>query len=710
MSQSALKKLRSFIPAIMLLLFLWGKCYVPANAQQSESDSTLNEQLASTAEKTSDPSGLWLLPQINGLVHNKFQSQGITLTPKEIYNPNGNSLNQALAKIQIGNSQVGTGSFISQNGLLITSYSNVIQGLAQNSNTNQNYIHEGFYATTQKQEIPLQNYTLLITLEQQEVTERINRQLPDSLTYQQRREQKQQIKKQIIAKRQSGNNNLVIEINDAWGGNRQFMSVYKIIRDVRLVHVSPNPNLHRTKAYAFLRAYTSPRGQNETYSKSNVPYHPQKVLDIADEKATPNDVALTLGFPGETQRHESSYAINFYQKYRNPVLIEMYETIIDATQYAAEQDSSAAIDNAPLRSSITHNLGYYHALQEGIEKYNIITKKQNQEEQFTKWVKQDSLRNIKYRRVLNQLEQSYRIASQTGDLLFALVNTINNNKLLQIAGLYYSYYEHISDSTNREVNNANKQELLNRHRNNLNNMSINAQAMMLEDMLFSLASLPDGKVPFHLIELFGGDQGTSLKQDIQAFLQKQRSESIIFDLQRAKQFLNLSADSAQNHPKDKLVTLYGELMNSYQFSRQNYSQHVPYLQPAQELYVDGLLKFRNDSLTYPDANGTLRLSIGHIETPEENDNSIVNFVSTNDISGGSFGSPVLNNNGKLIGIATKRSSESMINDLHYIPRLSHTINLDIQHIISQISEFSDDSSLLKEMQISKENNSNKHLD
>jgi hypothetical protein len=233
-------------------------------------------------------------------------------------------------------------------------------------------------------------------------------------------------------------------------------------------------------------------------------------------------------------------------------------------------------------------------------------------------------------------------------------------------------------------------------------------------MLYTLASLPEGKVPFHLIELFDDTRDAKLKQSIQAYLQKQQSGSIIFDLQRAERFLSLPADSIRNHPKDELITLYEELLNSYQFSRQNYSQHLPYLQPAQELYVQGLLEFRNDSITDPDANGTLRLSMGRVKNLQEKvpnkstaistdgNLGIKSFVTTNDMTGGSLGSPVLNNNGKLIGIIVKRNSSSMVNDLLYMPELSHTVNLDVRHIISRIKEMYNDSSLLREMQILRE--------
>jgi len=709
MQQSILKKAETSILPLLLLLFFLGGCSSTAKMQGVNKEKTSNNKQAPRAKKTSDLSGLWLLPQIDGPVHDQLQSEGVALSQKEMYDPDSASLSQAIAKIKSGDTQAGTGSFVSPNGLLLTDYSSALDGVAQNSSINNNLIHNGFAAESQGQEIPLQDYSLLITLEQQEVTQQINSQLADTLTYRERKRQSQQIKQQLIAKRKEGRKNLAVEINDVWAGNRQFMSVYKIIRDLRLVHVPSNPNLKKSSNYAFLRAYVNPNGQSETYNKSNVPYQPQTHLSIAENKPVPQDVTLTLGFPGETQRYESSYAVTFYKNNRNPVLIDTYKAILDAAEYTAQKDSAAAIANAPLRSSLSHNLRYYRALQEGIGKHNIIAKKQGEEEQFEKWIKQDSLRNITYHRVQNQIDQAYRIASQTGNLLFALVNTINNNKILQIAALYNSYYSHISDSSNTEINSTKQQELLQRHQSILSEINVEAQTKMLEKMLYTLATLPDGKVPFHLIELFGDKQGDALKKEIASYLEQQRSQSIVYNVNRAKEFLSLPADSVQNQPKGTLVTLYEELLNSYQFSRKNYSQHVPYLEPAQQLYVQGLLRFRNDSITYPDANGTLRLSIGHIKKPQTQEQNkpttktidsktkMVHFVSTNDITGGSMGSPTLNSSGKLMGIVTKRTPESMVNDLLFKPELSHTIQVDIRHIISEIKEFYDSPSLLEEM-------------
>jgi hypothetical protein len=754
--------LHPFPCLLFLCLLVFVGCSTTTNIQQQADTRPPSQIEVFYDEDTPDDSGMWLLPQIDGAVHAEMAAKGLQLPASAFYSPDSPSLNQAIVRINIGESGGGTGSFVSDQGLILTNHHVAYDAIGALSTADQNYLKEGYYADSMSDEIPIENYNLYITIEQKEVTGQINSQLPDTLTYFERQQQSQKIRQQLIAQRQGNNEDLVVEIDDYWAGNRQFMSVYKVIRDVRLVHAPPESigkyggDLdnwqwpRHTGDYTFLRAYVAPDGSGRTYHESNVPFQPARHIRINAQGISPGDFTMVFGFPGQTYRYESSYAFEFYHGMRNPVLIDSYQAVLDALEYAADQDPQTAVENASQRASIANSLKYYHGIQNGFDKYNIIQQKRNIEDEFAQWIKQDSLRQVKYRRVLPQLEQAYKIASQTGDLLYGTVNVLNNSQLLQIAGLYNSYYQYLADSTQSELDQANKDSLIIRHKSILENINIEAQNMMLSDMLYMMTTLPEGKVMFHLIQLFGDVKGDTLKKEINNYINEQQKQSIVYSPDRAKKFLALPIDSARNQPVDEMVQLYQALFESYQFSRKNYLQHTSYLNPGQELYVEGMMEFRNDSTEYPDANFTLRLSGGRVQGYSPQDGiyytpfttfkgmlakdtdtepfdapqvleqyfdstqtgayepnrfatsggkQIVNFLSTNDITGGNSGSPVLNGTGEMVGLAFDGNIEGVVGDYFYDPELNRTISVDVRYILFLLEEFTGADRLLKEIEL-----------
>lgn len=729
---------------ITALLFGVG-CSSPASLQQNKTAQSTTNPDRFYGKQLFDSEGMWLPSQIEGSVYDEWESRELELSASALYNPDSTSLNQAIVRINTGQNSSGTGSFVSENGLILTNYNVIHNALSAASSTNQDYLANGFYAHSNKQEIPIRNYTLYIPLEQKEVTKQIERRLPDTLAYYERQRRSNNIEQQLITERKDNNEDLVLEINDFWSGNRQFLSVYKVIRDVRLVHAPPESKHHydndttlrHTGNYAFLRAYVSPNGRSSSYDKSNIPLNPQNHFNINSGGVESGDLTLTAGFPGETNRYESSHAMRFYKNIRNPTLTDSYRAILEGLELAAGQNRKTAIRTASKRNSAASNLRYYRGLQQAIEKNGIIKQKSAAEEKFDQWVGQDSLRNIKYRRVLDQLEQAYDIASQSGDLLYALVYPLNNNKLLQIAGLYNSYRQYLNDPDNSDLNKADKDSLLNRHQSLLNTINPEAQNLMLTNMIHTLSSLPDGKVMVHLLVLFGDARGDTLKNNIRSYFDNQKQQSIIYSLDRAEQFLKLPIDSARSRPTDSMVKLYQEMVDTYQFSYKNYSQHITYLKPAQEHFVEGILEFQTDSVVYPDANNTLRLNLGSVqgyntrkgsyqspfitsqeimanqldkdsssmlqklkapENSSSNTRLVVNFLTTNDITGGSEGSPILDSQGNIVGLVIDRNTEGMGSDLFYNPEKSRSINTDIRYILFVMDNIFNADRLLKEIQ------------
>jgi hypothetical protein len=166
--------------------------------------------------------------------------------------------------------------------------------------------------------------------------------------------------------------------------------------------------------------------------------------------------------------------------------------------------------------------------------------------------------------------------------------------------------------------------------------------------------------------------------------------------------------------------------------------------------VEGLRESKLNTIQYPDANSTLRLTYGKVRSlpaDKRNDAKVnnyttmagmvnkykagdaefdlparllelnkakdfgqyadkagympVNFLTDNDITGGNSGSPVLNGKGELIGVAFDGNIEAMAGDVIFDKKLQRTINLDIRFVLWIIDKYAGAHNIIEEMTIIK---------
>ena len=83
----------------------------------------------------------------------------------------------------------------------------------------------------------------------------------------------------------------------------------------------------------------------------------------------------------------------------------------------------------------------------------------------------------------------------------------------------------------------------------------------------------------------------------------------------------------------------------------------------------------------------------------ENGTIPINFLTDNDITGGNSGSPVLNGDGELVGLAFDGNWESMSGDVMFEPELQRTIAVDIRYVLFIIDKFANAQNIIKELEI-----------
>jgi hypothetical protein len=77
----------------------------------------------------------------------------------------------------------------------------------------------------------------------------------------------------------------------------------------------------------------------------------------------------------------------------------------------------------------------------------------------------------------------------------------------------------------------------------------------------------------------------------------------------------------------------------------------------------------------------------------------VDFLTDNDITGGNSGSPVMNANGELIGLAFDGNKESLASDFLFTPDYNRCVCVDIRFVLWTLEHYGGMKAVLSEMQI-----------
>jgi len=221
------------------------------------------------------------------------------------------------------------------------------------------------------------------------------------------------------------------------------------------------------------------------------------------------------------------------------------------------------------------------------------------------------------------------------------------------------------------------------------------------------------------------------------------SKSMIVD--KAKMEAFLANPSFKAIDKDPGIKITLDFIESIRMIYGAIGQIEPQINRGNRLFVDALRKMNPDKNYYPNANSTMRMTYGSVldyipadavhydfkttmtglmakEDPNndefivakklkelyekkdygryaENGELYVCFLTNHDISGGNSGSPVINGQGHLIGIAFDGNWEAMSGNIAFEPSLQRTINVDIRYVLFVIDKLAGAQNLIDELTI-----------
>ena len=262
--------------------------------------------------------GMWPITEIEQI---NLKSKGLTIPVKEIFNPEGISLMQAIVRLS-----GCTASFVSPDGLIITNHHCAFGAVQRASTTENDYLANGFLAGSRSEEIPAQGYTASIMENYIDVSSDVLSVVTENMDLVERTKAIDKKKKELLLQAEEDYPGKRAEISEMFIGKSYLLFIYTRLRDIRLVYVPPiaigefggeNDNWiwpRHTGDFSFVRAYVAPDGSPADYSEENIPYQPKIHFQVAPEGVNEEDFVFIMGYPGRTFRHRTSYYMAYEEK------------------------------------------------------------------------------------------------------------------------------------------------------------------------------------------------------------------------------------------------------------------------------------------------------------------------------------------------------------------------------------------------------------
>ncbi len=691
--------------------------------------------------------GMWIPMLLKKYNIEDMQKQGFKLTAEDIYNINQASLKDAV----IGLGREGspffhfcTGELISNEGLIVTNHHCAFDMIQSHSSLEHNYLRDGFWAKTKKDELANPGITASILVRMEDVTSRINAVLKPEMSIGERTQKIKEVSSELEKEAVKGTN-LMANIKPYFNGNQYFMSVFKIYKDVRLVGAPPSAIgkfggdtdnwmwPRHTGDFSVLRIYAGPDNEPAAYSPDNKPYQPASFFKISVKGVQEGDFTMVFGYPGTTNEYLTSFAIEQIQNIENPHKIAIRTAKLNIINAAMESDELLRIKYASKAAGIANAWKKWQGEIKGLKRFNTVAKKQREEATFQKWASN--------RQVYNNLLDNYqKLYEKRKDLVLAAAYLNEAGKRgAEIVGWSASVRNRMKNKNFAENPALYKQKLKKEAEEYYKDYDLNIDKKILVEMLkLYHRNLPEKWIPKEVLKS-AGNKGP------EAYVENLFEKSLLVDTAALFDFIDKSnAESYKKLEKDPFWKLYTSMDELYvRKIKPELDKIQSEIVRLNQVWLAGLMEMDSDKVFYADANSTLRVAYGKVQgyspydgayykhyttlkgimekdNPEIYDYNVpqrlreiyqkrdfgtyaqdgevpVCFIATNHTTGGNSGSPVLNSEGHLIGLNFDRAWDGVMSDMQYDSEICRNISVDIRYVLFIIDKLAGAGHLIDEM-------------
>ncbi len=697
--------------------------------------------------------GMWMLTDLHQQNAVAMMELGMLIPMNEVYNPDGISLKDAVVHFGGG----CTGEVISAEGLVLTNHHCGYGAIQKHSSVEHDYLTDGFWAMSRKEELPCEGLTVTYIDEIMDITYYVEEQLridpdPEGTNYLSPKYLA------MIADRFAESEGIALtlgrslELKAFYGGNRYYLFIKTTYSDIRMVGAPPSSIgkfgadtdnwmwPRHTGDFSLFRIYADKEGKPADYSPENVPLKVKKHLTISLSGYKEGDFTFLMGFPGRNWRYMISDEVEERMQTTNFMRHHVRDARQQVLMEQMQKDDAVRIHYASKYASSANYWKNAIGMNEGLVRLNVLdTKRQQQEALLERGRKRN---DNSYQEAFDQIRS---IVKQRRPALYhqqaigeALVTALD---FMRIPA---------TDALAKALEAKDKEGI----------RTATEELKAAAGKYFASVPYPEverlvGKCMMQTYkEYIPAEQRISIfstidtryKGDSDAFIDACLENSIFGSRENFDKFIakpnlkKLSADPMVQFKRsinDGLAQTAADMLEA----NKNYDA-------AHKVWVKGMMEMKRSQFLpiYPDANSTLRLTYGSVQSYSPRNGVVYNhyttlkgamekedptnwefviparlkelyqkkdfgryamkngempvcFIINTDNTGGNSGSPVFNAHGQLIGTGFDRNYEGLTGDIAFRPSSQRAACVDIRYTLFIIEKYAGAKHLIEEMTI-----------
>lgn len=680
--------------------------------------------------------GMWTLYNLPQAVYDQMKSYGFSLPYNDIYGSND----------AIKNSVVLFGGFcsgvvVSPDGLVFTNHHCGFEAIRSHSTVEHDYMLNGFYAKSYEEELPNENLFVSFMVKQEDVSQRLKALGVDDLPADKATELIDSVAAAMTDEARKTDKGLHVEIDPYYEGNQYFATTYRMFTDVRLVFTVPKSMgkfggetdnwmwPRQTCDFSVFRIYADPKTNGPAeYSKDNVPYKAPHWAQVSLQGYKDGDFAMTVGYPGSTERYLSSYGIKEMRDAGNATRVQVRGVKQEMMKRHMEADEAVRIK---YDSKFAQSANYWKnsmGMNKCIDSIGIIAQKQAYEKLIRQY--QDKTGYLKGKLDFDKMAKLYGERFDRMRAFYYWSETFRGTCELATRALKYC------NGMEAKGSEKDSTKMYNEFEDNSDSWDEALDKEVFSALLQNYREHVDKKY----LPSFYATIDKKFKGNCTAYVDYLYKKSILMK-KGAKIYFNKKSTA-----KDPGIQLGLSLMDYLADQREALGALSDSIDLQEKYLCAAKLRMEEDMPHYSDANMTMRLSYGRVGGFTMNGSpsgyyttaeSMVKkmeqgktftdyyaepimsellsakdfgqyqdkttgkmqlcFLTNNDITGGNSGSPMFNGKGELIGLAFDGNWDSLSSDIYFEKNLARCIGVDIRYVLFMMDKWGHADRLLKEI-------------